>query len=178
MINRSNINNILYAPLDPNLINGINLANGFDPSIMNNTFRTYVQDMNAYINSDAYLQSCIFYANYRDNNPIDISIYLATPETWVLGKRMREMLMASPFIENLTNKGYLEGCYPTNDNFVNYNKVVDGFLINDGEEEMLCSSWHGDDISLTYDEQLTIMEVWDNAKLMVNNGIDPTSFEN
>ena len=178
LVNRNTVNNFLYSPINPSSVANINNVNGFDPNLLNGTFRTYVQDMNNYINSDLYLQICEELSMYRDNNPIDILIYLATPDNWVLGKKMREMLMASPLIENYTRKGYLEGCYSMKNNLDNYNTIVNGFMVDDEEGEYVCRKWYTDEENevLIYD-QMIVQEVWEHAQGMISNGIDPTSFE-
>lgn len=178
VINRQNIGSLLYAPVNPNVIQEMNSINNFSLNGLNDQFRQYVTDMNHYVNSDAYMQMCYNLASYRDNNLFDIMIYLCTPEDWRLGQKMREYLMANPTIEDLTKRGFLEGCYPMYNNFDNYHQVMNGFsaLDKDGEE-VYCNYVSSELPELSTIDQLNILDTWENAKNMINNNIDPTSFE-
>lgn len=172
--NRDSVENFLFAPINQNVIDTINNNNSFNFIASNNDFRNYVVEMNNYLHSDEYLRTLNMMTMYQNSNPEDISIYLVSQNDWRMGKRMREFLMAEPNIENLTYKGFLEGCAPTENNFINYSLVNDG-IVNYEEgyyDQFIVSDYE----ALTEYEQLDIMGTWKHANDMISNGIDPTIF--
>lgn len=172
--NRDSVENFLFAPIDQSIIDNINTQNTFNFNAGNNEFRNYVVQMNNYLHSNEYLNVLQQMSNYQNSNPVDISIYLVTPDNWTMGQRMREMLMADTNIERLTKKGLLEGCAPIDNNYINYSLVNDGIVnYEEGYYDTFITTEYN---NLNINEQMDVMETWKYANDMISNGIDPTVF--
>lgn len=181
--NVEDLNLVLSKPI--NIGNDMVFGN-FNPYVHNNyqsQISNYVRDLNAYYQSDEYLQRANELMLYREDNYLDMTIYIINSIDQVIGVLMQQYIMACPTIaqaydDGLINgfpNGYQHDYYMPYKDRKNYENVMDGIgyeeddtiyadIIQDDEEDM----------SLGLDDQDKILLTWDYVKSLIRQGQDPT----
>lgn len=149
-------------------------------------FNNYMQELNAYYQSDQYLQLAQELTNLRPTENLDITIYLINSDDMSVGKLMQQYIMASPYVARAYDEGLIAGytngfakdyLMPYEDR-VRYGEVMDGIL-EEGDDDMMYSTEYISDTeenhNLDLEDQSTVMHSWDYIRNKIISGVDPTS---
>lgn len=154
----------------------------------NSVIGNYVQDLNQFYQSDAYMQKANELLMYREDNYLDMSIYLIDSMDAIIGYRMQQYIMANPYIAeaydtgliNGFTNGYQQDYYLSYQDRKNYENVMDGIVYEEpGHEDMYADivATTEDDQCLGFEEQETVLLTWDYVKSLITAGKDPSELQ-
>lgn len=158
----------------------------FNPYVHNNyqsQISNYVRDLNAYYQSDIYLQRANNLMLYREDNYLDMTIYIVNSLDQIIGLEMQQYIMACPQVAQAYDTGLING-FPNGyqkDYYMpyterkRYENVMDGIgYIEDEDLIVDMVQDEDDDKSLDLDNQDKILLTWDYVRSLINQGQDPT----
>lgn len=153
-------------------------------SAYSGVFGNYMQELNQYYQSDAYLQLANELTNLHPIDNLDIMIYLINNDDISVGKLMQQYIMASPYVARAYDEGLITGfnygyqkdqLMPYEDR-IRYGEAMDGIL-EEGEDDMMYSTEYisdTEDPDLDLEQQMDIHGTWDYIKRKIITGSDPT----
>lgn len=173
-VNRGNVSLALYGSMPHQTFSG-----GYGQISNDDILSRYVADLNAYYQSDVYMQQAANIVETSSSDIVDISIYLVNNVEIPIGAKMQRYIMASPYMANAYDTGLIHGFVNgyQNDNYLPYEyrqrylEVVSGELNEDGS----VTTYVTPDKELDLAEQEDVKMTWDFMKsLIMNRGIDPS----
>nr|DAN42156.1 MAG TPA: hypothetical protein [Caudoviricetes sp.] len=159
------------------------MGNMSQENLYTGVFGNYMQELNAYYQSDQYLQLAQELTMMQSTSDLDISIYLINNDDIAVGKMMQTYIMASPYVAKAYDTGLITGFhygYPTDSHFGytdrhKYLQVMDGVLEEGNDEYYYSTEYYtADDTPLDFEQQLDITNTWEYLKQQILRGIDPT----
>ena len=159
-----------------------NMGNMSQETMSSGKHGQYIQEINNYYQSDAYIELANELSALQYKTNLDISIYLINSDDIAVGKLMQEYMMASPYLARAYDSGLITGYSPESHRDTNleyldrhrYNQVEDG-LLEEGEDDLMYyTQYITDDTDLDIEDQLTIKSSWEYIKRRILQGVDLT----
>ena len=175
-IPRGDLSTLYHATVDTGGIG--NLGTMQMDAAYSGVFGNYMQELNQYYQSDAYLQLANEITNLHPADNLDIMVYLINNDDISVGKLMQQYIMASPYVARAYDEGLIAGfnygyqkdqLMPYEDR-VRYGEVMDGDMMYSTEY----ISDTDDNSSLDLEQQEDVRSTWEYIKRRIIAGIDPT----
>lgn len=185
--NRNDLGLLLHKPI---ALNTDFKFGNYNPMIAGNyqsALTGYVQDLNAFYQSDAYIQRANELLMYKEDNYLDMSIYIINSIDQFIGIQMQQYIMACPQIAQAYDDGLINGFthgyqhdyYLPYTERKNYEEVMDGIVYDAGEEDMYVTKIQreDDEEGLSWEDQDKIQITWDYVRSLLSKGQDPTELQ-
>ena len=188
---RSAFNAMMYDTPGANTVNWLSsnisrareLLTGVADNLVDATVNMYNK-----VNSDGAINMAKSIISSQGGNCNQYTIYALNAETLPNANYiMQQYVMANPMVQDLYRDnmchGYEETYYNAEPDVygtdrMDYQRVMDGVLHEDGDVMTIHHYSNSDDVELSDSDRFLILESWKQAECMILNDIDPTDPDN